>query len=208
MARYTGPVCKLCRREKLKLFLKGERCYTEKCAIERRPYPPGMHGRGRRKSSDYGLQLREKQKVRRIYGLLERQFRRYYKLAERMKGVTGENLLRLLERRLDSTAYRLGFAVSRADARQLVRHGHLLVNGARVNIPSYLVRAGDVVEIRSKSKTSGRLMHALELADRRPMASWLELDRENMKGKVLAEPNREELTIPITEHLVVELYSK
>jgi small subunit ribosomal protein S4 len=208
MARYTGPVCKLCRREKLKLFLKGERCYTEKCAIERRPYPPGQHGRGRRKSSDYGLQLREKQKVRRIYGLLERQFRRYYKLAERMKGVTGENLLRLLERRLDSTTYRLGFAVSRSDARQLVSHGHLLVNGARVNVPSYLVRAGDVVEIHPKSKTAGRLMHALELADRRPMASWLELDRENMKGKVVAEPNREELTIPITEHLVVELYSK
>lgn len=208
MARYIGPVCKLCRREGLKLFLKGERCYTDKCAVERRPYPPGMHGRGRRKISDYGTQLREKQKVRRIYGVLEKQFRRYYKIADGQKGVTGENLLRLLERRLDNVVYRLGLAVSIADARQFVRHGHVQVNGGKVNVPSYQVSVGDSIEIHPKAKKSPRLQYALELSERRQLASWLDFDRGTMTGKVTGDPAREDITIPISEHLIVELYSK
>ncbi len=208
MARYTGPVCKLCRREKMKLFLKGERCYTEKCAIERRPYPPGMHGRGRRKTSDYGTQLREKQKVRRIYGVLERQFRRYYHLADKARGVTGENLIKLLELRLDNTVYRMGFGVSRSDARQAVRQGHILVNGRKVTVPSYQVSVGDTVEVKEKSRKSPRMLYALDLAERRQTVTWLEVDREVMRGTVAGEPVREEISIPIEEHLIVELYSK
>lgn len=208
MARYTGPVCKLCRREGLKLFLKGDRCYGEKCAIERRPYPPGQHGRGRSKTSDYGTQLREKQKVRRMYGLLESQFRRTYEAADRAKGVTGENLLRFLEKRLDNVVYRLGLSVSRPDARQLVRHGHITVNAKKVDIPSFRVNVGDVVEVREKSKKHSRVLGALEVAERRQMPQWLEMNNDALQGTIKAEPAREDITIPIEEHLIVELYSK
>lgn len=208
MARYTKSVCRLCRRENLKLFLKGERCYTEKCAFERRGYPPGQHGQGRKKFSDYGAQLREKQKVKRLYGLLENQFRNTFEIADRKKGITGEILLSLLERRLDNTVYRLGFASSRNEARQLVRHNHFLVNQTKVNIPSYLVKPGDVIELREKSKKIVRILDALEGVARRGVPSWLELDREQMKGSVRALPSREDITIPIQENLIVELYSK
>lgn len=208
MARYTKSACRLCRRENLKLFLKGERCYTEKCAIDRRNYAPGQHGQDRRKFSDYGAQLREKQKVKRLYGLLENQFRNTFKEADRKKGITGEILLALLERRLDNTVYRLGFANSRHEARQLVRHSHFLVNQAKVNIPSYLVRPGDVIELREKSKKIVRILEALEGVARRGVPQWLELDKEQMKGSVKALPAREDITIPIQEKLIVELYSK
>lgn len=208
MARYTKSVCRLCRRENLKLFLKGERCYTEKCAFERRGYPPGQHGQGRKKFSDYGAQLREKQKVKRLYGLLENQFRNTFEIADRKKGITGEILLSLLERRLDNTVYRLGFASSRNEARQLVRHNHFLVNQTKVNIPSYLVKPGDVIELREKSKKIVRILDALEGVARRGVPSWLELDKEQMKGSVRALPSREDITIPIQENLIVELYSK
>lgn len=208
MARYTNSVCRLCRRENLKLFLKGERCYTDKCAIERRNYPPGQHGQSRKKFSDFGAQLREKQKVKRMYGLLERQFRRLFEEADRAKGITGENLLILLERRLDNTVYRLGFACSRNEARQLVTHNHFLVNQSKVNIPSYLVKPGDVIEVREKSKKMARIMEALEGVERRGVPQWLELDKENMKGVVKALPTRDDITIPIQEKLIVELYSK
>jgi len=208
LARYTNSVCRLCRRENLKLFLKGERCYTDKCAIERRNYPPGQHGQSRRKFSDYGAQLREKQKVKRMYGLLERQFRNLFKEADRQKGITGENLLILLERRLDNTVYRLGFASSRNEARQLVRHNHFLVNQSKVNIPSYLVKPGDIIEVREKSKKMARILEALEGVERRGVPQWLELDKENMRGSVKALPTREDITLPIQEKLIVELYSK
>lgn len=208
MARYTKSLCRLCRRENLKLFLKGERCYTEKCAFERRGYPPGQHGQGRKKFSDYGAQLREKQKVKRLYGLLENQFRNVFEVADRKKGITGEILLSLLERRLDNTVYRLGFASSRNEARQLVRHNHFLVNQKKVNIPSYLVKPGDVIELREKSKKVVRILDALEGVARRGVPSWLELDKEQMKGSVKALPSREDITIPIQENLIVELYSK
>lgn len=208
MARYSGSVCRLCRREATKLFLKGDRCYTEKCSFDRRPYPPGQHGQGRMRPSNYRDQLREKQKVKRIYGILEKQFRLYFKAADRMKGITGENLLGILERRLDSTVYRMGFASSRSEARQLVLHRHFTVNGQRVNIPSFLVRSGDVVEVKEKSQKVARIGEALEGADRRPMVSWLETDKKEFKGTVKAEPVREELTLPINEQLIVELYSK
>ena len=208
MARYTESVCRLCRRENLKLFLKGERCYTDKCAIERRNYPPGQHGQSRKKFSDYGAQLREKQKVKRMYGLLERQFRNLFKKADRQKGITGENLLVLLERRLDNTVYRLGFASSRNEARQLVRHNHFLVNKSKLNIPSYLVRPGDIIEVKEKSKNMARILEALEGVDRRGVPQWLELDKENMRGTVKALPTRQDITLPIQEKLIVELYSK
>ncbi len=210
MARYRGSVCRLCRRENARLFLKGDRCYTEKCGIERRHYPPGVHGQARmKKFSEYGLQLREKQKVRRIYGIMEKQFRSYFRHADRMKGITGENLLTLLERRLDNSAYRLGFASSRNEARQLVRHGHIRVNGAKVNIPSYLIGSGDLIEVREKSRKMDRSQAALESVVRRGVPSWLELDRENCKGTVRELPKREDLTTPeIHERLIVELYSK
>ena len=208
MARYTKSVCRLCRRENLKLFLKGERCYTEKCAIDRRTYPPGQHGQGRKKFSAYGAQLREKQKVKRMYGLLENQFRNVFFESDRRKGITGEILLSLLERRLDNTVYRLGFANSRNEARQLVRHSHFLVNQTKVNIPSYLVKPGDVVQLREKSKKVVRILEALEGMARRGVPPWLDLDKEQLKGQVKAVPSREDITIPIQENLIVELYSK
>lgn len=208
MARYTGAVCRICRRENARLFLKGDRCYGDKCSFERRSYPPGQHGQRRSKLSDYGVQLREKQKVKRMYGLLEKQFRSYFERAERMKGVTGANLLVLLERRLDNIAYRLGFATSRNQARQLVRHSHVMVNGRKVNIPSYLVKVGDVVTIREKSRKSPILLESLETVARRGVPGWLELEKENFTGMVKAFPAREDLTMPISEQLIVELYSK
>lgn len=208
MARYTGPSCRLCRRERMELYLKGDRCYTDKCAIKRRNTPPGMHGAGRAKISDYGLQLREKQRVKRIYGVLEKQFRGYFEKAERMKGVTGTNLLVLLERRLDNVTYRLGFANSRAQARQLVRHNHILVNGQRVNLPSYLVKVGDVIEVAERSRSLAVIRDALEAVARRGVPQWLDLDKEAFRGRVSMLPTREDITMPIQEHLIVELYSK
>jgi len=193
----------------MKLFLKGERCYTDKCSFERRPYPPGVHGQGRVKFSDYGIRLREKQKVKRMYGVSEGQFRRYFEMADRQKGITGTNLLVLLERRLDNTVYRLGFASSRREARQLVTHGHILVNGRKVNIPSYLVRPGDQIEVREKSRGMERIKASLEEVARRGVPSWLELEKEKFRGVVKGMPNREELTTPpIQEQFIVELYSK
>ncbi len=208
MARYSGSVCRLCRRENLKLFLKGERCYTDKCAIERRSYPPGQHGQRRQKFSEYSIQLREKQKVKRMYGLLEKQFRRTFAMAARVKGVTGDVLLVLLERRLDNVTYRIGFASSRADARMLVRHGHILVNGKRVTIPSYFVRAGDVVSVKEQSRQMGRVISALESSQRRGVPDWSEVDREGFTGKIKLLPTRSDITTPINEKLIVELYSK
>jgi small subunit ribosomal protein S4 len=208
LARHTESVCRLCRREGIKLFLKGERCFTDKCAIERRNYPPGQHGQGRHKFSEYSVQLREKQKVKRIYGVLERQFRRYFHMAERGKGVTGETLLIALERRLDNIVYRMSFANSRAEARQLVRHGHFAVNGKTVTIPSFLVAVGDRVTVRERSKGVARIVEALELSQRRGVPDWLEVSREAFAGTVKAFPQRADLTMPINERLIVELYSK
>lgn len=208
MARYTDSVCRLCRREGLKLFLKGERCYTDKCAIERRNYPPGEHGQARSKFSEYAIQLREKQKVKRMYGLLEDQFRLYFKKAERQRGITGENLLLLLERRLDNMVYRMGFATSRAEARQLIRHGHFIVDSRKVNIPSYLVKAGQTVTVKERSRKVARIVEALEQAERRGVPEWLEVSKDNFTAQVKALPARAELTMPINEKLIVELYSK
>jgi small subunit ribosomal protein S4 len=208
LARYTDSVCRLCRREGLKLFLKGERCYTDKCAIERRNYPPGQHGQGRSKFSEYAVQLREKQKIKRSYGVLEGQFRRYFEKAERSKGITGENLLILLERRLDNMVYRMGFATSRSEARQLVRHGHFRVDGRKVNIPSFLVKIGQTVSIRERSRTVERIVAALDQAERKGVPEWLEVNKETFSGLVKAMPTRAELTMPFNEQLVVELYSK
>jgi len=209
LARYTGSVCRQCRRENMKLFLKGDRCHTEKCAVERRNYAPGQHGQGRIKVSDYGTQLREKQRVKRTYGLLEKQFRDYFFEADRLKGVTGENLLVLLERRLDSMVFRLGFATSRNESRQLVRHGHFRVNGRKVNIPSYQVRPGDVIEVREKSREIARINEALDGVMRRGLPSWVELDRPAFKGTIKTLPVRAEMTTPaFQEQLIVELYSK
>jgi small subunit ribosomal protein S4 len=208
LARYTESVCRLCRRENLKLFLKGERCYTDKCAIERRNYPPGQHGQKRPKFSEYSIQLREKQKLKRLYGLLEKQFRRTFARASREKGITGEALLVLLERRLDNVVYRLGFASSRAEARLLVRHGHILVNGKRVNIPSYFVRVGDEVSVKEQSRQMARVLTAMEGAQRRGVPEWAELDRDACSGRIRLMPARNDVTMPINEKLVVELYSK
>ena len=208
MARYTEAKCRLCRREGEKLFLKGDRCFTDKCAYERRPYAPGMHGRTRKKVSDYALQLREKQKVRRMYGILERQFRTYFFKAERMKGVTGTNLLAFLERRLDNVVYRLGYANSREQARQLVRHGIFLVNSRRVSIPSFQVRESDSIEVREDARKIPVIQEAKEVIARRGCPAWLEVDGEHFKGKVLALPAREDIQFPINEHLIVELYSR
>ena len=208
MARYLGASCRLCRREGLQLFLKGDRCYTDKCAIERRHYPPGQHGQRRSKLSDYGLQLREKQKVKRIYGVLEKQFRGYFEKAERQKGVTGTNLLIFLERRLDNIVYRLGFANSRAQARQLVRHNQVQVNGRKVNLPSYLVKMGDTVQVTEKGRKLPLIQDALEAVARRGTPAWLELNKEEAQGRVIMFPGREDITMPIQEHLIVELYSK
>ncbi len=208
MARHTEPVCRLCRREALKLFLKGDRCFSVKCSFEKRNYPPGEHGQRRSKPSDYGLQLREKQKMKRIYGILERQFRTYFKMAEGQKGVTGENLVRLLEQRLDNVVHRLGFGASRAQARMLIGHGHIRVNGRRVTIPSYLLRAGDQVEVAPASRDRDAIKAALEGAKKRRVPSWLELDAANFKGMVRNLPSKEEIAIPVQEQLVVALYSK
>lgn len=208
MARNTDAVCRMCRRENQKLFLKGDRCFTEKCSFERRGYPPGQHGQGRIKFSEYGLQLREKQKMKRIYGLLEGQFRSVFEKASRMKGITGSNLVVLLERRLDNVAYRAGFANSRAEARQLVRHGHVLVNGKRVNIPSYVIGKGDSIEIAEKSRAMTRIVAALESVKRREIPQWIELDAATQKSRVRDLPSRDDVTAPMEERLVVELYSK
>ncbi|SHJ88760.1 SSU ribosomal protein S4P [Anaerobranca californiensis DSM 14826] len=208
MARYTGAVCRLCRREGTKLFLKGERCYTPKCAIERRNYAPGQHGQNRKKLSEYGVQLREKQKLRRIYGVAEKQFRNYFKEANRRQGVTGETLLQILESRLDNVVFRLGFATSRTEARQLVTHGHFTVNGKKVDIPSYLTKPGDVIEVKEKSKESPKFKDLREFAATQNLVSWLERDAEALRGRVLAVPSRDEIDVPVAEHLIVELYSR
>ena len=209
MARDTGSSCRLCRRENLKLFLKGDRCYGDKCAFERRPYPPGQHGQRRGgKLSDYKMQLREKQKVKRIYGVLEKQFRRYYYRAEKQKEITGTNLLVLLECRLDNVVYRMGFASSRKQARQLIRHNHFLVVDKKVNIPSFQVKVGDVIQVREGSQKVPAFSEALETVVRRGIPEWMEVDKENFRGTLKTLPNREELTMPIQEQLIVELYSK
>jgi small subunit ribosomal protein S4 len=208
MARYTEPVCRLCRRQDMKLFLKGDRCYSDKCAYERRAYAPGQHGQARTKKSSYGEQLREKQKVKRLYGVLERQFRKYFHAAASSKGVTGQELLITLERRLDNIVYRLGFGSSHSEARQLVRHRHVLVNNKRVNIPSYLVKVGDEISVYEKSRKIARITDSVGAVDRRGVPQWLSLDKENFKGQVKQLPSREDFTLPIREQLIVELYSK
>jgi small subunit ribosomal protein S4 len=208
LARYTDSVCRICRREAMKLYLKGDRCYSDKCAYERRSYPPGQHGQARGKLSGYGVQLREKQKIRRMYGILENQFKATFKEADRQKGITGTNLLVLLERRLDNAVYRMGFANSRAQARQLVRHNHFLVNGKKVNIPSYLLRPGDVVGVTESSRQLGSINDALEALPRRGLLPWLELDRTKYEGTFKVYPARDEMNLPVQEQLVVELYSK
>lgn len=209
MARYTGSVCRLCRRENMKLFLKGDRCFSDKCAFDRRGYPPGQHGERRgRKISDYGIQLREKQKVKRMYGLTEKQFRLFFQRANRQKGITGTNLLVLLERRLDNSVYRMGFVNSRTQGRHLVRHNHFTVNGKKVNIPSYLIKPGDVVEVREKSRKIQTISDALDAVVRRGVPQWIDLEKDAFKGTVKGLPVREDLTMPIQEQLIVELYTK
>lgn len=209
MARYTEASCRQCRREGMKLYLKGERCYsTNKCAFERRPTPPGQHGKRRTKLSEYGLQLREKQKVKRIYGVLEKQFAHYFDLAEKQKGITGSNLLEILETRLDNVVYRLGLATSRKEARQLVQHAHFLLNGKKVNVPSYLVKEGDTIEVKAKSKKSPKFKEILEATENRAVAPWLSADLDTLSGKVIGRPTREDIDVEIAEHLIVELYSK
>ena len=208
MARYTGADCRQCRREGIKLFLKGDRCYSDKCGVERRPYPPGMAGKRRPRDSEYRGQLREKQKTKRIYGLLEKQFRGYYELANRQQGITGENLLRLLESRLDNVVYRLGFAKSRDEARQVVRHGHIAVNGRRVDIPSYRVRPGDTVAVGEKAKDLLVIKTSLISSEKIEVPGWLEVDIEKLSGKVLSLPERDQIDAPVREQLIVELYSK
>ncbi len=208
LARNLEPKCRQCRREGEKLFLKGEKCFTDKCAIERRGYPPGQHGQKKARLSDYGVQLREKQKIRRIYGVLEKQFRNIYKAADNLRGVTGDNLLQLLESRLDNVAYQMGFGASRSEARQIVRHNSIKVNGQRVNIPSYIVKAGDVIEIAENSKKQLRIKSAIEAADNRSFPTWIEMDIKGMKGTYKSKPERSDLSSTINESLVVELYSK
>ncbi len=208
MARYTGPVCRLCRREGMKLYLKGEKCLTPKCPFERRPYPPGMHAQKRKKPTEYGLQLREKQKARRIYGILERQFRKHFEEAERRPGVTGENLLQILEMRLDNIVYRLGFAVSRNQARQLVRHGHFRVNGRRLDVPSALLRPGDEITVRPQSRDMQHFQERMAEVQAQRIPGWLQLDPATMTGRVLAVPSRQEIDTPLNEQLIVEYYSR
>ena len=208
MARYTGAVCRMCRREGQKLFLKGERCYSDKCAFARRGYAPGQHGQSRKKVSEYGIQLRAKQKTRRYYGVLEGQFAHYFELAEKKEGITGENLLSILESRLDNAVYRLGFGTSRAEARQLVRHGHFTVNGKKVNIPSYLLSVGDVITIKDKSRSSEKIKAVLESTSGKTIPKWLDLNRDTLEAKVIAAPQKEDVDLDIAEHLIVELYSK
>ena len=206
MARYTGAVCRLCRREGEKLFLKGDRCYTGKCGIVRRAYAPGQHGQGRKKMSEYGIQLREKQKARRYYGVLESQFEKYFEMAAKKQGITGENLLQILESRLDNVIYRIGLASSRREARQLVTHGHFTINSKKVNIPSYLVKVGEVISVREKSRDSEKLQESLESS--RTVPKWLDMDKNTMTAKVVALADRDDIDLPIQEHLIVELYSK
>ena len=208
MARYTGALCRLCRREGDKLFLKGTRCFTEKCAVERRKYAPGQHGQSRGKVSDYGIQLREKQKARRIYGIMERQFRIYFEKAGHMKGVTGENLLQLLERRLDNVVFRMGFAANRREARQLVKHGHFAVNGRKADIPSHLLKAGDVIEIRKAGKELKAVTESLSVAEHKGMPEWVEVDMQAVKGRFVRVPSRDEMQQPVQEQLIVVFYSK
>ncbi|MBQ2285899.1 MAG: 30S ribosomal protein S4 [Acutalibacteraceae bacterium] len=208
MARYTGAVCRLCRREGQKLFLKGERCYSEKCSVGLRGYAPGQHGQGRKKSSEYGMQLRAKQTARRFYGVQENQFHHYFEIAERKQGITGDNLLRILESRLDNVVYRVGFASSRAEARQLVGHGHFEVNGSRVDIASYLLKAGDVVSICEKSRSSEKIKAVVEANGARPVPEWIDVDRDKLTAKVIALPTREQIEAPVDEQLIVEYYSK
>lgn len=208
MARYTGAVCRLCRREGQKLFLKGERCYSEKCSVGIRGYAPGQHGQGRKKSSEYGMQLRAKQTARRFYGVQENQFHHYFEIAERKQGITGDNLLKILESRLDNVVYRVGFASSRAEARQLVGHGHFEVNGKRVDIASYLLKAGDVVSICEKSRGSEKIKAVVEANSARPVPQWIDVDREQLTAKVIALPTREQIEAPVDEQLIVEFYSK
>ena len=208
MARYTGAVCRLCRRERQKLFLKGERCYSEKCSVGLRGYAPGQHGQGRKKSSEYGMQLRAKQTARRFYGVQENQFHHYFEIAERKQGITGDNLLRILESRLDNVVYRVGFASSRAEARQLVGHGHYEVNGKRVDIASYLLKAGDVVSVCEKSRGSEKMKAVIEANGARPVPEWIDVDREKLTAKVIALPTREQIEAPVDEQLIVEFYSK
>lgn len=208
MARYIGALCRICRREGEKLFLKGDRCYTEKCAVERRKYPPGQHGQGFRKLSDYGIQLREKQKVRKIYGLLEKQFRKYFYEAERKKGVTGEVLLQLVESRLDTMVFRMGFAPNRRRARQIVRHGHIAVNGREVNLPSYAVKPGDMVQVKETSRDMPEIADSIAKSEHRGLPGWVEVDGTNFTGKVTHIPSRDEIQLPVQEQLIVELYSK
>jgi small subunit ribosomal protein S4 len=208
MARYIGALCRICRREGEKLFLKGDRCYTEKCAIERRKYPPGQHGQGFRKLSDYGIQLREKQKVRKMYGLLERQFRKYFYEAERKKGITGEILLQLIESRLDSMVFRMGFAPNRRRARQIIKHGHIFVNGKEVNLPSCEIKGGDLVTVKEASRDNPEIVDSLSKSAHRGIPGWVEVDTANLSGKVLHIPSRDEIQLPVQEQLIVELYSK
>jgi small subunit ribosomal protein S4 len=208
MARYTEAVCKLCRREGQKLFLKGERCYTDKCGVTRRAYAPGQHGQSRKKTTEYGLQLRAKQKARRFYGVLERQFSHYFELASKKTGMTGENLLRILETRLDNVIYRLGFASSHAEARQLVNHGHFIVNGRKVDIPSYLVKPGEVIAFKEASRNNEKIKSIIEANAYRPVPKWLDIDRAILQASILSLPNREDIDLNVEEHLIVELYSK
>lgn len=208
MARYSGAVCRLCRREGSKLFLKASRCYTPKCPVQKRPKPPGEHGPSRRKATEYGMQMREKQKVKRVYGLLERQFRRFYRMASRAKGATGEMLLQLLERRLDNVIYRMGFAGSRAEARQFIRHGHFSVDGRKVSIPSYVTDEGQEIVVKSSSRGMNRFKELQEIGRGMRPPDWLEMDYDNMKGRIRRLPGREEIDLPIQEHLIVELYSR
>jgi small subunit ribosomal protein S4 len=208
LARYTGSVCRQCRRENMKLFLKGDRCFSDKCSYDRRGYPPGQHGQRRSKQSDYGIQLREKQKVRRIYGISEKQFRIAFKRADRLKGITGTNLLSLLETRMDNTVFRMGFVNSRNQGRHFVRHNHFTVNGKKVNIPSYQVKKGDIIELREKSRTVQAISDSLDAIVRRGIPSWLEINKDDFKGTIVGIPTREDITLPIQEQLIVELYSK
>jgi small subunit ribosomal protein S4 len=208
VARYTGALCRLCRRESEKLFLKGDRCYTDKCAAERRKYPPGQHGQRRKKQSDYSIQLREKQKAKETYNVLEKQFKKYFYMAEKKKGVTGSNLLQILERRLDNVVYRCGFASNRRQARQLVLHGHFKVNDRKVNIPSYLIRVGDSIGIRESSMKLDLVQENIAKIEHRGLPSWMEVDTKNLNGKILHLPEREEISLPIQEQLIIELYSK
>ncbi len=208
MSRYRGSVCRQCRRENMKLFLKGDRCFSDKCSFDRKGYPPGQHGQRRTKNSDYGIQLREKQKVRRIYGISEKQFRIIFKRADRKKGITGTNLLSLLESRLDNVVFRLGFTSSRSQGRHFVKHNHFTINGLKVNIPSYVIKSGDVVEVRGKSRNIQAITDSLDTIVRRGVPQWLELDKEGFKGVVKSIPAREDVTLPIQEQLIVELYSK